>query len=280
MQRGELLKAVAGAGLGAVCAPMIRKARRLCLFAFFFAAAIAAARPGQDPIAALTADDLAHGKRLYVGQCALCHGIEGVGGRGPALNQPALRRAKDHQALYNVIKNGVAGTEMPAAWHMTDREVWRVVGYIRSLNRVEDAKPTGDAGRGRELYRAKGCAVCHIIRGEGGASGPELTEIGARRSATYLREALIDPSASAPEGFLVVSVITRAGRSIRGVRVNEDSFTVQLRDDEDRFHSFRKNELRSLKKEFGVSTMPSYKTLAATELDDLIAYLASLGGAK
>jgi hypothetical protein len=75
-------------------------------------------------------------------------------------------------------------------------------------------------------------------------------------------------------------VITRAGRNLRGVRVNEDSFTIQLRDDEDRFHSFRKNELRNLKREFGVSTMPSYKTLAATELDDLIAYLASLGGAK
>jgi putative heme-binding domain-containing protein len=253
---------------------------RLCLFALFLAAAIAAARPGQDQIAALTADDLAHGKRLYVGQCAICHGIEGVGGRGPALNQPTLRRAKDNFALYAVIKNGVAGTEMPEAWHMTEREVWRVAGYIKSLSRVEVAKPTGDANRGRELYRAKGCAGCHIVRGEGGASGPELTEIGARRSAAYLREALVDPAASLPEGFLIVSVTTRAGRNLRGVRVNEDSFTTQLRDDEGRFHSLRKNELKSLKKEFGVTTMPSYKTLAAAELDDLIAYLASLGGAK
>ena len=280
MQRRQLLKADAGAGLGAVCAPMIQKAWRLCLFAFFFAAAIAAARPGQDRDLTLTLGELAQGKRIYVGQCALCHGIEGVGGRGPALNQPALRRAKDDLALFNVIKNGVAGTEMPAAWYMTEREVWRVVGYIHYLNRAEDKKPTGDAGRGRELYRAKGCAGCHVVRGEGGASGPELTGIGARRSSTYLREALIDPAASAPEGFLVVSVVTRAGRNLRGVRVNEDSFTIQLRDDEDRFHSFRKNELRSLKKEFGVSTMPSYKSLAATELDDLTAYLASLGGAK
>jgi putative heme-binding domain-containing protein len=155
-----------------------------------------------------------------------------------------------------------------------------VAGYIKSLNIVGDAKLTGDAGRGRELYRAKGCAVCHIVRGEGGASGPELTGIGARRSAAYLREALIEPAASAPEGFLVVSVITRAGRNLRGVRVNEDSFTIQLRDDENLFRSFRKNELRSLKKEFGVSTMPSYKTMTAGELDDLVAYLASLGGDK
>ncbi len=164
--------------------------------------------------------------------------------------------------------------------NMTEREVWRVAGYVRSLSRVEAAKLTGDASRGRELYRAKGCAGCHIVRGEGGASGPELTEIGARRSAAYLREALVEPAASLPEGFLVVSVTTRAGRNLRGVRVNEDSFTIQLRDDENRFHSFRKNELKNLKKEFGVSTMPSYKTLAAAELDDLIAYLASLGDAK
>ncbi|HEY6400231.1 MAG TPA: c-type cytochrome [Blastocatellia bacterium] len=254
--------------------------RRLSVFALFFASAIAAARPGQDRDVTLTADDVAHGKRIYVGQCAVCHGIEGVGGRGPALNQPTLRRAKDYQALYNVIKNGVAGTEMPGAWQLTDSEVLRVIGYILSLNRAEAVKLTGDAGRGRELYRAKGCAGCHIVRGEGGASGPELTGIGARRSATYLREALIDPAASAPEGFLVVSVVTRAGRNLRGVRVNEDSFTIQLRDDEDRFHSFHKSELKDLKKEFGVSTMPSYKTLAATELDDLIAYLAGLGGVK
>jgi cytochrome c oxidase cbb3-type subunit 3 len=253
---------------------------RLCLFALFFAAAIAAARPNQDPIASLTADELSHGKRLYVGHCALCHGIEGTGGRGPALNQPALRRGKDNIALYSVIRNGVEGTEMPGAWQMTEREVWRVAGYVRSLGRVEPAKLSGEVGRGRELYLSKGCAVCHIIRGEGGASGPELTEIGARRSAAYLREALIDPDASVPEKFLTVSVTTRADRKHRGVRINEDSFTIQLRDDKDHFRSFRKAELKELKKEFGVSTMPNYKTFAAAELDDMVAYLASLRGEK
>src|SRR5262249_60172765 len=100
------------------------------------------ARAPPDP--ALHSVDLAHGERPYVGHGALCQGIEGVGGRGPALNQPAQRRAKDYHALYTVIRNGVAGTEMPGAWQLTDREVWRVVGYIRSLNRVEDAKPTRD----------------------------------------------------------------------------------------------------------------------------------------
>ena len=199
---------------------------------------------------------------------------------GPALNQPRLRRVNDNWSLYGVIKNGVQGTEMPGAWQMTEREAWRVAGYVRSIGRVAAVNLPGDAGRGKELYQSKGCAVCHIAQGQGGDLGPELTEIGARRSAAYLREALTDPAASAPEEFLVVRVTTRDGRSVRGVRINEDSFTIQLRDDDNRFHSFRKNELKDLKKEVGVSTMPSYKTLAAAELDDLVAYLASLRGEK
>ncbi len=258
----------------------MNRIRCLCFLALLFGVAATAAHPGQDPIAALTADDLAHGKRLYVGHCALCHGIEGSGGRGPALNQPGFRRVKDNLSLYGVIKNGVEGTEMPGAWQMTEREVWRVAGYVRSLGRVAEVKLPGVADRGKELYRAKGCAVCHIVRGEGGNFGPELTVIGARRSPAYMREALTDPGSSTPEGFLVVSVSTRDGRTVRGLRVNEDSFTIQLRDESNQFRSFRKSELKRLKKEFGASTMPSYKTLAASELDDLVAYLASLRGEK
>jgi len=66
---------------------------------------------------------------------------------------------------------------------------------------------------------------------------------------------------------------------VRGIRVNEDSFTIQLRDAGNRFHSFRKSELSSLKKEFGESLMPGYASkFTAAELDDLVAYLASLRG--
>ena len=258
----------------------MRSSWRFCLLVTFLAGVFGIAYPSQDPISALTADDLAHGKRLYVGHCAICHGIEGVGGRGPALNQPRLRRVTDNWSLYGVIKNGVQGTEMPGAWQMTEREAWRVAGYVRSIGRVAAENLPGDVGRGKELYRAKGCVACHITQGQGGVPGPELTEIGARRSAAYLREALTDPAASAPEGYLVVSATTRDGRSVRGARINEDSFTIQLRDDDNRFHSFRKNGLKELKKETGVSTMPSYKTLTTVELDDLVAYLASLRGAK
>ncbi|MEK6286411.1 MAG: c-type cytochrome [Acidobacteriota bacterium] len=238
--------------------------------------------PNQDPVSRLTADDLARGKQMFVGQCALCHGIGATGGRGPALNQPDLPRAADNSALFQIIKNGIPETEMPDAWQMTDREIWQVAGYVRSLGGTAVVKLPGDTSRGKAIYDSKGaCAACHIVSGRGGSLGPKLTDIGARRSAAYLREALTDPGASVPDGFLVVSIVTRDGHKVRGMRANEDSFTIQLRDAAGVFHSFRKLDLAELKKEFGSSMMPAYRdALSASELDDLVAYLSGLRGGK
>jgi cytochrome c oxidase cbb3-type subunit 3 len=225
--------------------------------------------------------DLDHGKKLFIAHCALCHGIGGTGGRGPALNRE-LRSASTDQALFQIIRNGIEETEMPGAWQLTDREINHVAGYVKSLGRTAIVKLPGDPAKGKQYYDTKGgCSACHIAAGRGGNMGPDLSDIGARRSATYLREALLDPGAAVPDGFMVVSVTTRDGKKVRGVRSNEDSFTIQLRDASNAFHSFRKNELTELKKEFGVSLMPGYRdVLGAPEIDDLVAYLAGLRGVK
>lgn len=249
--------------------------------AILFVAILFGGHAPQDPISKLTTSDLARGQKLFVAHCALCHGIGGTGGRGPSLNQPDLRRAADNKALFQIIQIGIQGTEMPEAWQLTDREIGQVAGYVRSLGRTAVVKVPGDPSKGKDYYTKGGCAACHIVSGRGGTMGPDLTDIGARRSAAYLREALIDPGAAVPEGFLVVSVNTRDGRKVKGVRLNEDSFTIQLRDASNGFHSFRKLDLTELKKEFGASMMPAYRdALAASELDDLVAYLAGLRGEK
>ena len=228
----------------------------------------------------LPADELAQGKKVYVNQCALCHGIEGTGGKGPALNVPKLQRATNDTELAQVIRRGLPGSEMPGFWALSDREIQQLVSYVQSLGRTEQVNLPGDIARGQKLYETH-CAACHIVRGNGGVAGPELTEIGLRRSPGYLREALLNPGASVSDGFLVVRVTTAQGQQIRGVRLNEDSFTLQLSDNQNTLHSFRKAELKGLKREFGVSTMPSYKdVLTAAELDDLVVYLFSLRGEK
>ncbi len=240
------------------------------------ALALAAAQPPPKPT------DLAQGKKLYNNQCALCHGIGGTGGKGPALNQPKLTHAPTQAALLKVIQQGIPGTEMPGFWALNDAEARQVAAYVRSLGRLKPVKLPGNVARGQQLFETKGnCLACHVVRGTGGVSGPELTDIGLRRGAEHLRQAVLDPNAATPDGFLVVTVTTAAGQRLRGVRLNEDPFTIQLRDAASRLHSFRKAELQEVKKEIGVSTMPSYKdAFTAAELDDLIAYLASLRGER
>jgi cytochrome c oxidase cbb3-type subunit III len=242
----------------------------------------------ESPISKQTAEDRARGRRLFQGQCARCHGMDGAGGTGPGLNRSVLGRAPDDQALFSVIKEGIRSTEMPAAWQMTDGEIWQVAGYVRSLGRTARVPIPGEPERGKQLYQTKGqCARCHIVRGRGSSLGPDLTEVGARRGAGHLRNVLLNPGSTKARdssgyiSFLVMRVVTQDGREVRGLRINEDTFTLQLRDADNRVYSFRKDDLKELNRESGASLMPSYETIFSPgELDDLIAYLASLRGER
>ena len=236
----------------------------------------------RESMSTLTPTDLSRGEKIFVAHCALCHGIAATGGRGPALNHAELRTVTSDQAMFRVIQNGIEGTEMPGAWQLSNNEIKDLIEYIRSLARNDAVKLTGDPARGKTYYEGKGsCATCHIVDGRGGNLGPDLSNIGARRSASYLREALVDPGAAVPEDFLVVSLVTKDGRRIRGIRANEDSFTIQVRDSSGAFHSVRKSDLSELKKEFSSSLMPSYReSLSSSEIDDIVAFLAGLRGQR
>lgn len=226
------------------------------------------------------AQAVSQGERPYLEHCALCHGIHGYDGIFANLALPRLPLAPDDQALAKLIKNGLEGTDMPPAYGVTDAEIQQIIAYVRSLGRTPPQKVPGNPARGEQLYRTKGgCAQCHMLRGNGGRLGPDLTDIGVRRSASHLRQSLLDPEADLPHGFLMVQVATKDGRKIAGVRMNEDLFSIQIRDAADDLHSLWKTEISDLRKEWGKSPMPGYRdTFAASELDDLVAFLVSLRG--
>lgn len=226
--------------------------------------------------------DLVRGEKLFQVHCALCHGPKGEGGRGPMLAKAKLGRAPDDAALVKVIDNGIRGTEMPGAGAMSDHEVRQTAAFVRSLGKVPTMPVPGNPARGAEIYKSKGnCSGCHSMNGEGGISAPELAGIGARRSAAFLRESLVDPQAAVPEDYLLVTVTPKNGPAVTGVRVNEDSFSIQVRDNSGRSHSFWKSEIAQVDRQKGKSPMPSYKgQLTDDELTDVVAYLASLKEAR
>jgi mono/diheme cytochrome c family protein len=192
-----------------------------------------------------------------------------------------------------IISDGIKGTEMPEArFDRDDRR--KVAAWVLKLGELPPEIVPGDAGRGRKVYFGKGaCALCHTMEGRGGAFGPDLGDIGLRRSAAHLRRALVDPGADVPrsfdalrpdvvitQNFLLVRVEARDGRRVTGIRLNEDPFSIQVRDANQRIHSFTKADLTELHKDWGQSPMPAYdRALSKDELDDLVAFLASMKGA-
>lgn len=98
------------------------------------------------------------------------------------------------------------------------------------------------------------------------------------RTPESLRLALKDPDAEIHSEYFTIRVLTRRDEQIRGIRLNEDDFSIQLRDTGGNLRSFQKDHLKSLWRELR-SLMPSYASkLSATEIDNLVAYLSSLKG--
>jgi len=239
------------------------------------------------------ADDLAAGHNLFATQCARCHGVGGTGGIGPSLTHPTLKHATNDDELVGVIINGIPGTAMAGFWNFTSDEAKQVAAYVRTLGKLPPEVLPGDPGHGRQLYDQKGqCGTCHVINGQGSGWAPDLSDVGRRLSGALLRQSLVDPGALQPPSplptihgpypaFTQVRAVTRTGRIIRGSRINEDDFTIQIRDESGHLISLDKTRLRRLEKLPGQSPMPSFKTtFTASELDDVVAYLASLKGAQ
>src|SRR3989442_9849919 len=158
-------------------------------------------------------DAVEAGKQLFAGACSACHGPNGEGGHGPSLVDGwQIRRASDED-LFNAIKKGVPGTDMPPS-SFPDDKIRLLAAFVRSLSRPAiSSAVTGDAAAGREIFFGKGgCSACHMIRGQGGFPGPDLSGIGTTRTLRQLRESLLDPSARISPTFRAVTATTSDGR--------------------------------------------------------------------
>jgi putative heme-binding domain-containing protein len=219
------------------------------------------------------------GAARYKLYCAGCHGLQGLGGRGPDLVSGRWTHGGSDDDLARVLSKGVPGEGMPSFESQFDEAgIRELVAFLRSLASTGTAvKPVGHPGRGREIYwGGAGCSRCHMIGGRGGRTGPDLTRIGAQRSLAHLRESLVKPSADIPDGYRGVRATPRGGRPVIGILRNEDNFTVQLFDTNERYHSFRRADVERLE-ELSESLMPP-TTLPSDDLEDLIAYLDTLRG--
>jgi putative heme-binding domain-containing protein len=231
-------------------------------------------RAATNPYTSVT--DLEAGRKLYLGRCGHCHGQSGEGGRGAVLNSGRFRHGGSDRELFAVIRNGIPNTEMPGAFRLPEMEIWRMVAHVKQLGQQGASDPvTGDAKAGAAIYEKNGCSQCHTIAGRGGLAGPDLTDIGAKRALRHIRDSITNPNADIPLDYRSVRVTTSAGKTIRGIHLFEDEYSVHLREMSGALHSLLKSELTELQLP-RQSMMPAYSSLSKTESEDLVAYLNSL----
>ena len=226
-----------------------------------------------------TGVDVRIGRRVFGQRCARCHGQDAKGNDEtgtPDLTAGAMRNASTPEGVFRVIRDGVAGTAMlPINPETPDTTVWQLVAYIDSLRSdAEDVDLPGDAAAGRAVYAGKGdCARCHMLGGQGGRLGPDLTGVGRRRDPEELKSALLDPDRDVAPRWWTVRVTRQDGSVVEGFRMSEDTFSLRIIDNEANLWAFGKSNVREFER-ITSSTMPSYaETLTPGEVDDLVAYL-------
>ena len=223
--------------------------------------------------------DVRAGQLLFARQCSVCHGEGAAGGEvGPDLTTGDFQHASTDAGLFNLISEGIPNTAMMGMnATRTDQSVWQIVAYLRSVSGGERVAVAGNTSAGERLFRGKGdCSGCHVIDGEGGRQGPELSTIGGRRSPDELLSDLVDPDERVEPRWWTMRVTHLDGTRVEGLRMNEGTYSLRILDAEDNLWSFLKRDLRESER-IETSSMPAYSgTLTEGELEDLVAYLYGL----
>ena len=135
-----------------------------------------------------------------------------------------------------------------------------------------EAMEKADASRGRAVF-AKTCASCHLMYGEGGKVGPDLTGSN-RANLDYILLNSVDPSYDVPDGYKMVLIQTIDGRLINGVVAEEDARRVVLKTVEQPEVVIAKEDIEA-RKISSKSMMPDgqLEQMKPQEMLDLIKYL-------
>jgi putative heme-binding domain-containing protein len=218
------------------------------------------------------------GTSLFQKSCAECHGGDAKGLVGPDLTILWTSPASDER-VFRAIRSGVPGSVMPPS-SAPDDELWAMAAYLRSISTtaaVEGAR--GNVNRGEQLFWST-CGSCHRVNGRGGQLGPDLSRVAESQSRDVLSRAIRKASDSIAAGYQAVTLVTRDGKQIHGVRKSEDVFSIQIMDTRERLQGYLKSSLREVISDKR-SLMPDFGAdrLIDSDLGDLLAFLGTLRAA-
>ena len=143
---------------------------------------------------------------------------------------------------------------------------------------AEPAVPPGDGTRGEALVLSSGCVDCHRIGNRGSRVGPNLSDIGGRRTPYRLQQALVAPDDEVLVENRFARIVTKDGASVTGKLLNQDAISVQLLTDKEELKTYLRTNIR----EYTIldkGLMPSTQgKLTGQQVADIVSYLSSLKG--
>ena len=220
----------------------------------------------------------AAGQQIFASACASCHGLDGRGGeRAPNIAQAAAVQRLSDQELARIVTEGVTGTGMPAFHSLGSAGISAVVKYLRVLQgRGQPSTLPGVAERGQTLFFGRaGCSSCHMIGGQGGFLGSDLSGYGKTHNVDETREAILKPGRASAQPAKNAVVTTKDGTRIEGIVRNEDNFSIQLQSKDGTYHFIDKADAQDVQYD-PVPVMPNYETtLSRSDLNDIVSYLVT-----
>lgn len=197
--------------------------------------------------------------------------------------------------------------EMPAVYappiSLTLEEIKAVISYLQSQGGKADIEaiknpPTeigqklfariqaattaggGDPANGEKAFSDYGCMECHIIKGEGGEVGPDLTTIGTR-DTKYISESILDPSARFTKGYETYRVRKRDGNLIVGVKKGEGADGLEVITAKGEIIKIAKGDIEEITEDIK-SIMPeeTRESLTVKDYQDILAFLILQKGQK
>jgi cytochrome c oxidase cbb3-type subunit 3 len=218
------------------------------------------------------------GAAIFAANCAGCHGADGRGGEhAPNIaTAPEVQHLMDRE-LADIIRHGISGAGMPAFSSLKPQQIADVVAYLRILQgRGDTVKLPGDPDRGQVLFFGKAqCSDCHMVNGEGGFIGSDLSFYGADAKPDQIRAIILDPGKNLPADKKATTVVTLKGQKITGMLRVNNNFSVSLQTLDGSFHFLPKAQLAQV--DIGSRSLMPASTLDGKEVDDLVSYLLKTG---
>ena len=145
---------------------------------------------------------------------------------------------------------------------------------------AESALRDGNPARGAVIFAAptSACLSCHQVGEQGGAVGPDLSQVGSKQKLQQIVESVLWPKRLVAPEYKAIAVLTADGQVVHGYKIRETDDEIEIRDSANNKQIVIAEEEIEDVRDVG-TLMPDglLATMSTQDQRDLVAFLDQLG---